>query len=385
MSDLDRPTGPLSGYRVVDLTSYISGPFGSQQLGDLGADVIKIETPRGDETRDKGHTPAKGLGPGFANLNRNKRSVVLDLKSAAGQDRLRRLVARSDVVFHNMRPDAMVRLGASFDTLKAIKPDLIYCQIVGFGSGGPYAGKPAFEDVVQGVSGYADLQGAATGDPTYAAFALIDSVSGIMAAQSIIAALLHRERTGEGQFVEVPMLEAAVALTMPSNMWERTYKPTGALGYPRYLTPNRRPFATTDGHICTVFGSEKQFRAFFAVAGRPEVLDDPRFATNTARSQNSDALWGTVAECFAAFSTAEWIAKLDEADLPGMPMNRLEDLFSDPHLAATGMFRCFEHPASGPMQLISPPVHYSATPASVHRLPPALGEHTDDILNELDN
>ncbi len=384
MNELDKAQGPLAGYRVLDMTAFISGPFGSQQLGDLGADVIKIETPRGDETREKGNPPAEGMGPGFANLNRNKRSIVLDLKSHEGRDRLHKLVATADVLFHNMRPDAIQRLGASYEMLKEIKPDLVYCQIVGFSSDGPYAGAPAFEDVVQGISGYSDLQGAATGTPAFAAFALVDSVAGIVAAQSIIAALLHRERTGQGQFVEVPMLETAIALTMPSNMWDRTYDPEGALGYPRYLTPNRRPFATKDGFICTVFGSDKHFQAFFSAAGRAEILEDERFATNQARSVNSDALWGAVAECFASGTTAEWVALLRGADLPGMPMNRIEDLFTDPHLQATGFFRQFQVPEIGYMQLISPPVKYSATPAGIHRLPPRLSEHTDEIIREID-
>ncbi len=376
--------GPLDGYRILDLTAFISGPYGSQLLGDLGADVIKVEPPRGDETREKGTSPSQNMGPGFMNLNRNKRSITMNLKDPADREKFYALVDSADVLFHNMRPEAMARLGVSYQDLIKIRGDIIYCQIVGFNSDGPYGGRPAFEDVIQGVSAYTALQGKASGEPAYAAFAMMDTIAGVFAAKSIIAALLHRERTGEGQQIEVPMLETGLAFYMPSNMWDRTYQPDGELGYPRYLTPSRKPFKTKDGYICTVFSGERQFKAFFRAGGRPELIEDPRFATNKARSINSDELWSVVGEIFAGKTTAEWVAVMAEADLPGMPMNQMQDLFTDTHLTEVGFFRDMQHPTEGPVKLLATPIKFSRSPTAIHRMPPRLGEHNEEVLGPLD-
>lgn len=374
----------LDGYRVIDLTGYVAGPFASQQLGDLGADVVKVESARGDETRYKGPSTSGELGPTFVNLNRNKRSVVLDLKSEVGRRHLTELVAGADVFLHNVRLSAIERMGATYEQLRAVNPELVYCRIVGFGSDGPYAGRPAFDDVIQGVSGFAATQGVFGGGPTYTAFPMMDFVAGLFASQAVVAALLHRERTGRGQLVEVPMLEAGIAFTLPNNLWARTNDPSGDLGYPRNLSPDRRPFPTSDGWFCLVLATDDHFGRFFGRVGRPDLADDPRFATNLGRVAESGPLHRTLAEIFAERSTAEWCEIVDELGLPGMPLNSLEELFDDPHLRAVDFFRTVEHPTEGRLTALAPPVRYSDSPTSIRRHAPLVGEHTDEVLGELD-
>lgn len=373
----------LDGYRVIDLTAYVAGPFAGQLLGDLGADVIKVEPPAGDLIRQRGRSASGQLGPIFVSLNRNKRSVVLDLKDEADQAHLRDLVAGADVFLHNLRLPAIERLGATYPQLQEVNPGLVYCQIVGFGSGGPYAGRPAFDDVIQGVSGFAAAQGAFGDRPTYTAFPMTDHVAGMYAAQSVLAALLHRERTGRGQLVEVPMLESALAFHLPTNLWQRALDPGGTVGYPRNLAPERRPFATADGWFCVVMVSDDQFLRFFRGAGRPELADDPRFATNHGRSEEADLLHQVMAEIFAQRTTAEWCEIIDRLDVPGMPLNTLDDLFDDPHLEAVDFFHTTDHPVEGEVVNLAPPVRFSDSPSSIRRHAPSLGEHTAEVVDEL--
>jgi crotonobetainyl-CoA:carnitine CoA-transferase CaiB-like acyl-CoA transferase len=362
------------------MTSYISGPYAGQLLGDLGADVIKLEPPGGDELRNRGKSRTPKMGATFMNVNRNKRSVVLDLKDKSNLNSFYDLVRSADVFLHNMRPPAVARLGASYDDLRAVRDDIIFCQIVGFGTGGPYEGRPAFEDIVQGVSAFASLQGETVGEPTYAACAMVDTLAGIYAAKSILAALLHRERTGEGQAVEIPMFETAISFFMTDHMWDRTFDRDGQVGNPRYLTPHRRPFKTKDGHLCMVLATQRHFEAFFSAGRRPELMEDPRFATNVARSINADDLYSAIGEIFAERTTAEWTEILDKADLPVMPINSMADLFTDPHLTETGFFQNLEHPTEGAITLMAPPVRFSRSPTAIYRQPPSLGEHTTEVL-----
>lgn len=384
----ERPAA-LDGYRVVDLTAYVAGPFAGQLLGDLGADVIKLEPPGGDETRYRGRSASGTMAPTFANLNRNKRSVVLDLKDPVDHRRFLDLVASADVFLHNLRLDTVERLGAGYDDLRAVRPDLVYCRITGFGSAGPYAGRPAFDDVIQGMSGFAAFQGRRSGPdggagPEYTAFPMMDKVAAMFATQSILAALLHRERTGRGQLVEVPMLEAGVAFTLPNNLWDRTWDPAGATGYPRNLAPHRRPFRTLDGWFCTVLATDHHYHRFFEAAGRAELIDDPRYGTITGRSLESALVHQTLGEIFATATTAHWCEIADRLGLPGMPLNQPEDLFDDPHLRAVGFFPTVDHPTEGPMTAVGPPVGFSDSPASIRRPPPGLGEHTREVLDDLE-
>ena len=374
----------LDGYRVVDLTAYVAGPMAGQLLGDLGADVIKVEPPHGEETRYKGASVTGRLGPTFVNLNRNKRSLVLDLKDDDDRQRFFDLIATADVFLHNLRLRAIERLGATYEELREVNPDLVYCQVVGFGSGGAYAGRPAFDDVIQGVSGFAATQGVFGDRPTYTAFPMMDHVAAMYAAQSVLAALLHRERTGVGQLVEVPMLEAGLAFTLANNLWMRTSDPEGELGYPRNLSPHRRPFATADGWFCLVMSTDEHFARFFRAVDRPDLAEDPRFVTNPGRLAEVDLLHRTLGELFAQRTTAEWADIIDDLGLPGMPLNTLEDLFDDSHLRSVGFFQRIEHPAEGSLTAISPPIRFSESPPSIRRHAPDLGEHTDEILSELD-
>jgi formyl-CoA transferase len=375
----------LDGYRVIDLTAYVAGPFAGQLLGDLGADVIKLEPPGGDETRYRGRSSSGAMAPTFANLNRNKRSVVLDLKDDDDRRRLLDLVATADVFLHNLRLDTVERLGVGYDHLREVRPDLVYCRITGFGSDGPYAGRPAFDDVVQGASGFAALQGRRGGRgegqvPEYTAFPMMDEVAGMFATQSILAALLHRERTGRGQLVEVPMLEAGVAFILPNNLWDRTWDPAGAVGYPRNLAPHRRPFRTLDGWFCTVLATDHHYHRFFEACGRAELNDDPRFGTVRGRSLDSALVHQTLGEIFATGTTAHWCELADRLGLPGLPLNEPEDLFDDPHLRAVGFFPTIDHPTEGPMTTLAPPVRFSDSPSSIRYPPPGLGQHNDEVL-----
>lgn len=379
----------LDGYRVIDLTAYVAGPFAGQLLGDLGADVIKLEPPGGDQTRYRGHSTSGAMAATFANLNRNKRSVVLDLKDDGDHRRFVDLVASADVFLHNLRLDTAERLGAGYDDLRAVRPGLVYCHITGFGSDGPYAGRPAFDDVIQGVSGFAAFQGRRTPDgtpsPEYTAFPMMDKVAGMFATQSVLAALLHRERTGHGQLVEVPMLESGLAFTLPNNLWDRTWDPAGDVGYPRNLAPHRRPFRTRDGWFCTVMATDHHIHRFFEVAGRAELIDDPRFGTVTGRAMESALVHQTLGEIFASETTAHWCEVADRLGLPGMALNHPEDLFDDPHLRAVDFFPTIDHPTEGMMTTLAPPVRFSESPSSIRRHPPNLGEHTDEVFDELDS
>ena len=373
----------LDGYRVIDLTAYVAGPFAGQLLGDLGADVIKVEPPTGDETRYRGRSASGTMAPTFANLNRNKRSVVIDLKDPDDRARFLDLMAGADVFLHNLRVDTVERLGAGYDDLRAVRPDLVYCTITGFGAGGPYAGRPAFDDVIQGVSGYAALQGRRSGDggrPDYTAFPMMDKVAGMYAVQSILAALLHRERTGRGQLVEVPMLESGVAFTLPNNLWERTWDPDGDVGYPRNLAGHRRPYRTADGWFCTVMATDHHYHRFYEAVGRAELIDDPRFGTVNGRAIEAALVHQTLGEIFAGLTTERCCELAERLGLPGMALNQPEDLFDDPHLRAVDFFPTIEHPTEGPMTALAPPVRFSDSPSSIRRHPPGLGEHTDEVL-----
>ncbi len=379
----------LDGYRVIELTAYVAGPFAGQLLGDLGADVIKVEPPGGDATRVRGSSGSGLMSPTFANLNRNKRGVVVDLKDEADRDRLLDLVATADVFFHNLRLDTVERLGVGPDALWARRPDLVYCRVTGYGSEGPYGGRPAFDDVIQGQSGFAAFQGrrgvgAEDNRPEYTAFPMMDKVAAMFAVQSILAALLHRERTGEGQLVEVPMLESGIAFTLPNNLWERTWGPDGEVGYPRNLASHRRPFRTVDGWFGIVLATDAHCEAFYRTVDRPELVDDPRFATASGRSEHAAVVHQTLGEIFALRPTAEWCDIADRLGLPGMALNQPEDLFDDPHLRAVDFFPTIEHPTEGPMTTIRPPVAFSASPTSIRQPPPDLGQHTDEVFADVD-
>ena len=376
--------GPLSGYRIVDLTTVVLGPYATRILGDMGADVIKVEPPEGDMLREIGPRKSPGMAPIHLALGSSKRSVVLDLKRPRARDALMRLVSGADAFVHSMRPGAIARLGLTYDELRGLRPDIVYCGACGFGSGGPYAGRPAYDDLIQGMCGIADLMGRVTGGPPrYAPTIVADKTVGLFVANAVLAALLHRERTGEGQEIEVPMFETMVSYVMVEHLWERAVHPDdGALGYVRMLAPNRRPFRTRDGYMCMLAYTDRHWKAFFELAGCPERSADPRFAHISGRTENVAELYAVAEELLGERTTAEWLADLEKAEVPAGPVNALEDLLADPHLAGQDLIRRVDHPSEDETLQIGPPARFSRSPAAVRRPAPLLGEHTVEVLRE---
>ena len=389
--------GPLKGVKIVDLTAVVFGAYATQILGDMGADVIKVEAPSptggggsgGDIIRWPGHLPegaAADLGPIFMTINRNKRSVELDLGSKAGRAALLKIVADADVIASNIRYAAMKKLGLSYDDIKAVKPDIIFVHAAGYGSDGPYAGLPAYDDLIQAGSGAADLLGRMDGDPKprYIPTIMADKVSGLFMVQAVTAALFHKERTGEGQFVEVPMLEAVTSFLLAEHFYDHVYDPpTGQWTYGRITNPDRRPYRTKDGHIGLLPYSDKQWEQFFELAGRLDDYKlDSRFNNYKARTANIRDLYAMIEETTETKTTEEWLALLQPLSIPAVKMNRLDDLQDDPHLKAVDFFARYDHPHAGPYFALKPPVRFMASPSSIRRHPPRLGEQTEEVLRE---
>lgn len=379
------PHGPLHGVKVLDLTTVVMGPVATQILGDLGADVIKVENGSGDTMRAIGPFQHEGMGPLFLQSNRNKRSVLLDLKSPEGVEALHQLAARSDVLVTNIRPQALKRLGLTYEALKPINPSLIFCTAVGYGTNGPEAGKPVYDDLMQSAAGIAGLFQQVDGAPRYAPVNLCDRVVGLYLVIAIQAALFHRKATGEGQAVEVPMFETMAQFVLGDHIGGEAFTPAlGPMGYKRLLSRTRGPYATKDGYLSLVVYSNAQWRAFSALVGEPDLIDrDPRFANQETRTQYAEDMGRYLTQHLTARTNAEWREALAKADIPVSPVNSLQDLLTDEHLNAAGLFQSMEHPTEGPLKVTRFPVRFSATPASIRRLAPNLGEHTDEVLQEL--
>lgn len=377
--------GPLAGVRVIDLTQVVLGPMGTQILGDAGADVVKVEPPAGDMTRFIGPRRSEGMAAYFANLNRNKRSVVLDLKRPAAHAALMRLVEGADVFVHNMRLSAAARLGLDYESLAKVNPRIIHACATGFRPGSSREEDPAYDDIIQGMGGLAHLngRGAQADGPRYVPSVLADKLTGHVLASSIAMALYARERTGHGQAVHVPMMDTLVSFLLPEHMWGHSIgQPELGIGYPRMLTPDRRPFATKDGFMCVMVATHAQWTRLFALFGQAALMQDPRFATGSARSDNIEAAYAIVTEGMKQRTNAEWLVLLREADLPHGPANSLEDLLADDYLNEIGFFPRMAHPTEGEMTLVGIPVSYHGTPASIRRLAPHLGEHTREVLEQ---
>ncbi|MBN8975887.1 MAG: CoA transferase [Xanthobacteraceae bacterium] len=376
--------GPLQGIKVVDMTTVLMGPFATQTLGDYGADVIKIESLDGDVTRQIGPTRHPGMGPVFLNANRSKRSICLDLKKDAGRAVVLRLVANADVLVYNVRPQAMQRLRLGYDDVAAVNPRLIYAGVFGFGQDGPYAAKAAYDDLIQGGSALAHLMArGGDGTPRYVPNALVDRIVGLNAVGAILASLVHRDRTGVGQRVDIPMFETMAGFVMGDHLGGLTYEPPlDQGGYARHLSPDRRPYKTSDGYVCVIVYNDKQWDKFLAATGRDDLRSDPRFATFAGRATNIDHVYAELARIIALRSTAEWIKLLDEADVPALPMHDLVSILSDPHLVATEFFPTVEHPSEGKIRSMRTAATWSETPAEPTRLAPRLGEQSEDVLRE---
>ena len=377
-------SGPLNGVRVLDLTTVVMGPYATQILGDFGADVIKVEPPEGDVMRYAWPFRHPGMGTIYMGVNRNKRSIVLDLKQAAARDACLALAAKADVLVYNIRPQAMARLRLSYDEVRKVNPRIIYAGCFGYSQRGPYAAKAAYDDLIQGASGLPYLlqrQGAA--EPRYAPMIVADRSVGQQVASAVSAALYHREKTGKGQRVDVPMFEHLLQIVLGDHLGGHAFEPQhGEAGYARILAPDRRPYQTSDGYICTLIYNDKQWKAFFDVIGRPEMLSTPEFASQEARSKNYQRAYTMVAGELKKRTTAEWIEALERADIPVQRMNTIEDILADPHLAATGYFTVREHPSEGRIRTLAVPSEWSESQPEYRRHAPRLGEHTEEVLRE---
>ena len=374
--------GPFSGVRIIDISTVLMGPFATEQFADLGADVIKVETLDGDVIRNIGPNRHPGMSALYLNLNRNKRSIALDLKAPQGKAVLLKLIADADVLFYNIRPKAMARLGLSYEDVRSVNEKIIYCGAYGFSQDGPYAAKAAYDDLLQGAVGIADLTQQATGIASYAPFALADHACGMYAAFCLSAALFHKQVTGQGQSVEVPMFETMAQTILTHHMWGKAFDPPLAgTGFPRQISPNRRPFPTLDGHVCMLLVSDDQWLRFFSSVGLAATLEDQRFNTVAARNENTSELYAIVQQVLAQRTTAQWMELLEAHDLPASPMQSLDELMEDPHLRATGFFQKFEHPTEGSLVGMSVPSGWSVSATQEWRMPaPRIGENTKEIL-----
>lgn len=382
----DSPAGPLEGLKVVDMTSVLMGPFASQMLADMGADVIKIEAPQGDLVRQIGPSRRDGMGPVFLNANRNKRSVVLDLKHPDGIAALKRLLEDADVLMYNVRPQAMARLGLGYEEVAAINPRIVYAGLFGFGQDGPYAARPAYDDLIQGGATLSHwIAQSSGGIPRYVPTAMADRTVGLTGVGAILATLYARERTGRGDKVDIPMFETMVAFVLGDHFGGMTYAPPlDAGGYARQLSPERRPYRTLDGHVCAMVYTDKQWRGFLREIGRESLMqDDPRFSTYVERTRHVDHVYGFLASLFLEKTTEQWLALLERADVPSLPMHTLQTVLQDPHLVATGFFATVEHPTEGPIRSMRLPMTWQRNNPGIRRLAPSLGEHTREVLGQL--
>lgn len=389
-------TGPLKGVRILDLTSVVFGAYATQMLGDQGAEVIKLEDPGsgrgdgGDIMRWAGHTPAEAprdLGPIFLAINRNKRSVLMDMKDKAQRPFLEELIKSCEVFATSIRYEGLKRLGLAYEDVKAIRPDVVYVHAAGYGSDGPYAGEPAYDDLIQSASGLADILPRTDGNPNLRILPSLvaDKVSGLFMCQAITAGLLHRERTGEGQFIEVPMLECVTSFNLVEHLYDHTFEPpTGQWGYQRVVNPHRKPYRTKDGYIGLLPYTDKQWDLFFEAAGMTETFGkDPRFSDYATRGKHIHELYELVGEVTQTKTTDEWLNILKPLSIPVVRTNRLDDLPEDPHLKAVDFFGRYDHPHLGPYNVMKPPVRFTGTPSNVRKHPPRLGEDTAAVRAEM--
>ena len=376
------PQGPLHGVRILDLTTVVMGPFAAQLLGDMGADVIKIEAPGGDTLRYTSTGRNHGMGSLFMNCNRNKRSVVLNLKTPEGHAALLQLAATADVLMVNIRPQAMARLKLGYADLRAVNPKIIYVGGFGFGQTGPYAERAAYDDLIQAMVAVPDLlKRSGADEPRFVPINFCDRVTGLNMVNAILAALFYRERSGVGQAVEVPMFETMAQFVTGEHLGGHSFAPPiGPPGYARILNRWRKPYPTKDGLLCILVHTDKQWQLFFNAIGQPQKMHEPQFATLAARSAVVDQIYAWLAAEIATRTTAEWLALLARADIPYTPARTFEELLDDAHLNAVGFFRRYEHPTEGAMVEAGLPQTWSETPLSVRYPAPTLGQHTREVL-----
>ncbi len=385
MTDTPIPaaTGPLAGIRVLDLTAVLLGPLATQILGDFGADVIKVEGPDGDLMRMNGISLHKGMSSIFLAANRNKRSLCIDLKSPEGADALRRLIPTVDVLVHNMRVQAIERLGFGYEAVAKLNPKIVYCVATGFGQDGPDRDRPAFDDIIQSACGLVDICSRGRDAPDYVPSLVADKTTGMALANAVMAALVHQARHGEGQYVEVPMLETMTAFVLAEHLGGLAFRPSPApAGYPRMLAGGRKPHRTKDGWVAMLPYTDRQSQAFFEGAGRPELAEWVRTADRSDKNAYVRQLYAYMREITPLRTSAEWLATCEELDVPATRIWSIDELPEHPHLKATHFFEDVEHPTEGPMRQMRPPTRFSRTPASVRRHAPGIGQHTDEVLRE---
>jgi len=377
--------GPLAGIRIIDVSSVLMGPYATQMLGDFGADIIKVESADGDLVRQIGPARNPGMGSMFLNVNRSKRSITLDLKKPEGRQALLRLCETADALVYNVRPAAMARLGLSYEDVSAANPKIIYAGLVGYSQEGPYASRPAYDDLIQGMSTIPYLFTRVNeGAPRYVPTAMADRVVGLVAVGAILASIIERDRSGEGQKVDIPMFETMVSFVMGDHMGGLTYDPPlDQGGYARQLSPERRPYQTKDGYICALVYNDGHWRRFFDAIGKPEVYEtDLRYRTFESRMTHIDEVYSELSDVLLTRTTADWMELMEKADVPAMPMYDFEGVMNDPHLQATGFFQAVEHPTEGSIKQMAVSTQWSRTPAKPTRLAPQQGEHSVEILRE---
>jgi len=376
-------SGPLTGIRILELTSVVLGPWACQILADMGAEVIKVEPPRGDSNRTLGAARHPGMAALYLTCNRNKRDIVLDLKQPDARSALLEIAKNVDVVIHNNRPQVMDKLGLTYADFTSVNPRIIYCGTYGYGREGPYGTRGALDDSIQAAGGVAVLNEMVLGEPRYLPTVIADKTTAMAVAYAVGAALFHRERTGQGQEIEVPMFEHMVYFVMAEHLWGMTFEPPlGTPGYERLMSYHRKPYKTRDGYIAILPYMDSHWEIFCRKSGRTELLEDPRFTTLADRVKNIDDTYQETAKTMATRTTGEWIELFGDTSVPTIVMNTLEGLKDDPHLNAVGFWQEVEHPTEGRIRMTRFPVTFSETPADVRRHPPRLGEHTVEILRE---
>jgi crotonobetainyl-CoA:carnitine CoA-transferase CaiB-like acyl-CoA transferase len=378
--------GPLSGVRVIDLTQFVLGPYCTQHLGDLGADVIKVEEPSGDRNRHAGkapHDPA--MGPTFVALNRNKRSVALDLKAEPGRRVLRELTQTGDIFIHNMRPEAIARLGFSYDEVAKIKPDIVYVEAMGYDPAGPYAGLQAFDDLIQAASGACGLEQMINPQAEFRPLPSIvaDKTCGLFATIATLAALRHKEATGEGQYVCVPMLETFTGYLMAEHIYGQTYvPPLGKFGHTTTLTPHRKPYKTKDGYLVVLPASRAQSTKFMELGGIPNAYESERFLSKPSGGGRVGEYYAMMCEAALTHTADEWMDICAANSIPAMRANKPAEIFEDPQLKVT-LFEEREIEGEGAYRALKPGLRFSKTPVSIRRDPPHVGQHTEEVLAEI--
>ncbi|GAB3678951.1 CaiB/BaiF CoA transferase family protein [Salinisphaera aquimarina] len=373
----------LKGVTVLDLSTVVFGPFASQMLADFGADVIKVESPDGDIFRAAAPARSRGMGAGYLNLNRNKRSISLDLKTEAGRATLDRMIADADVFLHNMRPAAIARLDLGHERLATLNPRLVYCAAVGFGSDGPYADDPAYDDVIQSMTGFASMSIDPTAEPRLIPTVLTDKIAGLYAVAGILGALMSRERTGQGLAVEAAMFESLASFMLAEHLSGYVFEPPiGTLRYDRVVSPHRKPYPTADGHIAALPYSTKHWEKFLRLIGRDDLANADWVRDASRRSERIGELYAVLGQATPERTTAEWLTEFKRLDIPCGPVNRLEDLIDDPHLRAVGFFQSTAHPTEGAVTTVRQPLRFAGAATRADRAAPRLGIDGRAVLHE---